>query len=630
MKIAITIALVCLMGTLLKAQFLEPQVDSIPMRDGKQLAADIYIPDTLSGNTYSTILIQTPYNRLYYRWLGLPLGIGMSVDSSRYAIVIVDWRCFYGSIDACIANPDRGKDGYDVIDWIIGQSWSNGKVGTWGPSALGKIQYMTAREHHPAHLCAAPLVAAPQYDYHEYYPGGALRTEYIEQLDNLGFGLGAFVYGHPVYDLTWMYAEDITFYPEEIDIPTFMIGGWYDHNIKLMIDFYNALQDSSIISNHYLLFGPWAHGSVGKAQQGELVYHEAKGWADSLTRLFFDYYLDEIQNGWEQGDLITYFEMGNNQWHTASGWPPSNVSIQEFYLHPDYSIQNYPPSGGLSSHEFIYDPKDPSPTIGGATLRLDLLQGPYDQAPLVEARNDILIYAAGLLESPLSLAGKVIVQLSVSSDKKDTDFVVRLTDVYPDNRSMLLFSGIQRMRFSNGYTASDTSLINPGAIYSIEIELPDQAITFMPGHRLRIDITSANYPRFDCNLNNGGPLYSAGDTISAVNKVYFNAQTPSLIKLPVIDHTSAVSPLKSYKKYLQIFPNPILGSASLIFSPPMDDNCIVKIVDITGKTVLILFSGRVYKESLILNLNTENLPSGLMFIVIEGKRFHHTEKIILL
>ena len=154
----------------ISAQPLSPEVVDIPMRDGNTLKADLYLPDTV-GN-YPVILIQTPYSRLLFR-VGLPLGIKKNIQSSPYAFVVVDWRCFYGSLSACKTNPNRGEDGYDVVEWIATQSWSNGKIGTWGPSALGKIQFQTARENPPSLDCIAPVVAASQTEYLEIFPGGA-------------------------------------------------------------------------------------------------------------------------------------------------------------------------------------------------------------------------------------------------------------------------------------------------------------------------------------------------------------------------------------------------------------------------------------------------------------------------
>ncbi len=238
MKKLLLFIIVTLFPIFLSAQVLSPMVDSIPMRDGKKLAADIYVPNNCSN--CPTILVQTPYNRLFYR-LGLPLGIGLGIDTIDYNIVVVDWRGFYGSSSAFVPQSSGGEDGYDVVEWIAAQSWSDGQVGTWGPSALGKVQFQTAREQPPHLVCGVPLVAGPQTNYLEYYPGGALRTEYVEQLDGLGFGISSVVAANPFYSVLWQFTESGSFYPNEIEVPLFMIGGWYDHNVDVMVDFFGRV-----------------------------------------------------------------------------------------------------------------------------------------------------------------------------------------------------------------------------------------------------------------------------------------------------------------------------------------------------------------------------------------------------
>src|ERR1043165_1917923 len=270
---------------------LTPQVASIPISDGRKLAADVYIPSGMVSGP--VILVQTPYNRLLYR-VGLPLGIGQNLNSSNYIIVVVDWRGFYGSAAAAhVGAPSQGQDGYSCVEWIAQQSWSNGKVGTWGPSALGRVQFQTAKTNPPHLTCICPLVAGPQYDYQEYFPGGCLRTEYVDQLDGLGFGTSAALMNAPVHNGTWTFVENQNFYPDSIRVPCYMIGGWYDHNIEVMLAFYKALQNSNtpVKDKHRLLMGPWVHGGHGTAQvgtqlQGQLSYPNADNWNDSLAILF--------------------------------------------------------------------------------------------------------------------------------------------------------------------------------------------------------------------------------------------------------------------------------------------------------------------------------------------------------
>ena len=558
-KIAL-IAVLIVTGSILQAQIYSPQVDSVVMRDGKKLATDVYIVS--GGIPRPTILIQTPYNRLFYRW-GLPIGIGAQLNTFGYNIVIADWRGFYGSASAFVANANRGEDGYDLVEWIAQQTWSDGKIGTWGPSALGKIQYQTARENPPHLTCCAPLVAGSQFDYQEYYPGGVYRTEYVEQLDALGYGMSAALLAMPFYNLTWQYLETTNYYPSSIKVPCFMIGGWYDHNVELMLELFSGIKQLSptnVRDKHKLMMGPWAHGGFGTAQvgtcnQGELTFNEACGWSDSLSMRFFNYYLKNQANGWENEPVIRYFQIGENSWYSTSSWPPNGYSGQKLYFQSGGSMLNTIPALSNSFSSINYDPADPSPTHGGPTLRQDQLQGPYDQATSVESRNDIVVFTSPVLTEAVSVAGKPIVRLFVKSDQKDTDFAIRLCDVYPDSRSILISDGIQRMRFRNGYTTADTASMNPTQVYQIDIDLPNTAYTFLPGHAIRVDVTSANYPRFDNNLNNGLQMYTAGDTLIANNQVFHESLHASYIQLPISSGSNINDNAQLNK--IQIFPNPV-------------------------------------------------------------------------
>ena len=229
----------------------------IQMRDGEYLEADVYIPTATV--TAEVILVQTPYNKDLFSW-SLPLGIGMNLDSQPYIWVIVDWRGFYGSSGADLSNFTRGEDGYDICEWITQQLWHADRIGTWGPSALGGVQYNTAKEQHPNHTCAVPLVAHPQQHYEGYYYGGTLEKARLEQLDALGYGLSPIVLANTYYSAAWTFSENNSWYPSDIIIPTLQIGGWYDHNIDKMLDWYEATRNSSALAvqdEQWLLVGPW-------------------------------------------------------------------------------------------------------------------------------------------------------------------------------------------------------------------------------------------------------------------------------------------------------------------------------------------------------------------------------------
>ncbi|HOY39217.1 MAG: CocE/NonD family hydrolase [Bacteroidales bacterium] len=575
------IVLIILLGnaSCIFSQPLTPVSVQIQMRDDKFLAADVYIPQPQQPRP--TILIQTPYNKNLYRW-SLPLGFGVLPDLSPYNFVIVDWRGFYGSAAAFVAQYDRGLDGYDCIEWITQQSWSNGEIGTWGPSALGKIQFMTAKHQHPAHKCMVPLVASPEYLYEEYYPGGVYREEYVEQLDALGYGMSTTLMAHPYYDFVWQYTQNQNNYPQLISIPCLMISGWFDHDANMKIDYHKKLcneAESSVRDKQWLIMGPWVHGGhgssmVGSDQQGELSFPEAAGVSDVAALKFFGYYLLNAYNAWESTPKVQYFLMGENIWLDAEEWPPpGEIQVENYYLTETGELRKniVLPSNSFSG--FSYDPRDPSPTWGGPTLRNDLLQGPYDQVEMVESRNDILVFTTSQLSEDVVVIGRPRVRLYVSSNCADTDIAVRLTDVYPDGSSILLLDDIFRMRFLNGFSEQDVSFLQTGTIYEVEIEMSDIAICFQAGHYIRLDITGSNWPRFQRNKNTDAAPFAAGDTLISNTRVYHQTNAASCIELP-ISFQNIIKDIPANS--IDVYPNPANNRIYLKSS----SNCIIRNVEL--------------------------------------------------
>lgn len=595
-----------LLPLLVNSQILQPLEVQIPMRDSESLAADVYIP---SGcNSCPTILIQTPYNKNLFR-NGLPV-IGVNLEASPYTFVVVDWRGFYGSFGALNGQPNRGEDGYDCVEWIATQSWNNGKVGTWGPSALGNVQFQTAKEHPPHLTCCVPIVAAPQFDYQTYYPGGVYRTEYVEQLNALGYGLSTILQANPYYNLTWQFAEDGAWYPEEIDVPFYMIGGWFDHNARQMWEIFPAMvQNEPTGIDHRMLFGPWIHGGHGSAapgtsQQGDLDFPAAEGWPNDKAVEFFAYHLLEQQNGWQNEPRIRYFQMGTDQWQETSDWPPSSQSVN-YYLGASSDISTTLGTNGTAT--YASNPSDPSPTIGGPTLNTDLLQGPYDISSTVESRFDYALFETAVLPEDVSVQGKINLKLFVSTDQLDGDVAIRLTDVFPNGESILMRDGIQRLRFRNGFTQADETFCTPGEVYEIDIELEDIAHTFLAGHKIRLLITGANYPRFDVNLNNGDAMYTAGDTITSASTVYFGTDNPSRLELPVVTNVSVT---EADQNNFRIYPNPTTDVVWVEMEYAQSTN--VRLLNVSGKEVK-RFS--VYGSRWKAEVN--DLANGVYFLEVE-------------
>ena len=592
------------------SQLTPTYIVNIPMRDGKNLSADVYVPT--GATTFSTILIQTPYNKTNFR-NGLPLGYLQNLNSSPYAWVVVDWRGFYGSSSALVAQPNRGQDGYDVIDWIVAQTWSNGKVGTWGPSALGGVQYNTMKENHPNHICAVPLVAQPQTAYDTYFYGGVLEKSRLAQLDALGYGLSTNVLANPYYSNTWLYTENTTWYPQNIHIPTLQIGGWYDHNVTDMLDWFPAsrtLSDISVRAKQWLLIGPWVHGgtgiaNVGSSTQGELTYPDAAYKSDSMARDFFSFYLLNTTNNWETTPAITYYELGKNKWNHSDLNSIEILVTQELKLSENNELLD---GIGAGSSAFLSDPKHPSPTIGGATLSAGLQQGPYNQASL-DNRTDLLTFSTTELVNDLSVSGKVKLDAFVSCNQLDADLAVRLVDVYPDGRSMLINDGIKRLRFRNGFTKADESFMSVGNIYEVVVELPFVNYTWKAGHQLKVYVSGNNSTRWDVNLQNGGTMYAAGDTNTASIQLFHDQLYASKLILPCKKLTWGIEDIKEVVD-IEVYPNPVKDKLYV--------NGSVEYVSFSMKDVL----GREILNGVFTNsIDVTQLNSGVYFIVLNfGKK----------
>ena len=492
----------------------------IPMRDGKNLAAFVSRPLDPSCRL-PAILIQTPYSKEKVRtlWFQDPIGEPLFV-SRDYAFVVLDWRGYFGSVSAAIPAqlPDHGLDGFDAVEWIAEQSWSDGKIGTWGVSALARVQYQTALQR-PPHLAASvPIFAGMNYSYEEYYPGGVLRREYVDFL-NLYFGATGLVESHPLKDVTWAWIAG-QHDPGEIRTPMLVVAGWYDlynpGSIGTWHDL-STLGDPVARDHHRLLIGDWHHFASGGETEGagrplteqELVYFDKdrRIQADSLR--FFDRHLRAVEGEADDWAPVRWIRSGEGTWESGASWPPP---AQDRILFLDFqgSLDDVPGPGG--EIDFPYDPDDPSPTIGGQTLYLDLLHGPHPQDGVI-TRDDALVFETAPLAAPLKVDGRIRVDLTVRTTGIDTDFAVRLTDVDESGHHLLVGEGIQRLKLRDSLAVASPVL--PGVPYEVNIDLiNDLSYSFAAGHGVGLIVTSSNAPRFDPNPNNGMPFYT--DVVSSL------------------------------------------------------------------------------------------------------------------
>lgn len=600
-----------------QAQFI-PTAVSIPMRDGKELAGDLYLPN--ESGSFPTILIQTPYSKSGFLLTGLPLGVNYDISQSDYAFLVVDWRCFFQSAEACVIGGNNGEDGHDVVEWIADQEWSDGKVGTWGPSALGSVQFQTAKEQ-PEHLvCAVPIVVSPQVAYEKYFQGGAARIDYMSFV-GVYFGLQGLITANPYYNFLWEITENSTMYPEDIEVPMLIIGGWFDINSEdclLMYDTLNSTSGIDVRDDHRLLMGPWSHSFVGVKKQGELEFPEAEAYDAIKAKQFFDYFLRGEENDWDVGPNIQYFQMGENEWKETAKWPPDN----SIYVHYDLSSDSKLTQAMFQDFEmtetFEYDPEDPSPSIGGKVFGFDPFQlnvGPRDISDDVEGRNDNVIFSTDELSNNLNVQGKIKVKLFISSDRKDSDISLRLVDVYPDGRSIILSEAHRRLHMRNGFRLSDVDYLEPGEVYEVDLEFEHLAHTFLQGHQIRLVITSSNYPRFNRNMNTGEEMYpdSNIDTLVnplvANNSIHFGGMYNSAIMLPVDESSVGIEEI-SKNLAVSIFPNPVTEYLNIHSNSRMSA---IKIFDILGN---VLYTKNEINSNFEL-IKAANFPAGTYLLKVE-------------
>lgn len=514
----------------------KPPTAMVPMADGTRLATDVHLPKN-HPPPYPVLYASGPYGR--------PPGRGMAraLTERGYAVVLQDMRGRFQSegSDAIIFHHHgwaKNKDGHDTLRWIAAQPWCDGKIGTFGGSALGITQNMLAPGA-PGALKAQFVEVAFSDMYGQCaYQGGAWRRELIEAwlaaTKMSPANLESFV-AHPNRDAFWSELSPEG-QAERIDVPATYLAGWYDIFLQGGINSFRAAQHQGgprARGNCRLVIGPWAHGTFDQLVYPENSKRDRVPAADANR--FFDHWLRGADNGVATDLPVHYYLMGDptdtsapgNTWIAAADWPPPAESIP-YYLHVDGALGTSAPATDDGARAYDYDPKNPVPTIGGQNLTI--LKGPMDQRP-VESRSDVLVFTSEVLTEPLAIVGPIVAQLFVSSDCPDTDFTVKLSDVYPDGRSMLVADGIKKA----GHRVSDEreDFLETGAVYELEVDLWSTALVLAKGHRLRVAVSSSNSPRFEPNPNTGHRFRADEETRIAHNTIHLSRSRPSAIRLPI-------------------------------------------------------------------------------------------------
>ncbi|MDA1370205.1 MAG: CocE/NonD family hydrolase [Proteobacteria bacterium] len=507
----------------------------VPMRDGISLATNIYLP--AGEGPWPVVLTRTPYNK------NGADGLASLYNENGFALVSQDVRGRYASEGVDQPFEVDMPDGYDTVEWIAAQQFSDGKIGIFGTSAPGITSNLAAAAA-PPHLSAAYVTVAPDSLFYrsrfvggvfkESHSGGWLRGQGISE-DRI-----AAYKARAVLDQGWM-DTDFLFHRENVEIPVYNVGGWHDIYAEGSLYNYLYLQNAGNAAargKQKLFMGAFGHGAL----QGDLSYPDGGMIAGDMQQQlrWWDYWLKGEDNGIMDEPPISYYMMASarkdnpsslNRVIQADTWPPQHEKTR-FYLHPGGQVTTSAPTADSASLRYRFDPANPVPTVGGQNLGRDV--GPRDQREIGE-RQDYIRFQTPVLDEDVVVAGHIDMELFVSTDALDTDFVVKLVDIYPDGYEALILDYPIRMRFRDGQNAEDVRLAEPGAIEKLNINMWSTAQTFEKGHRIGIHVSSSNYPRFAVNPNNGAALDDAATPAKiANNTIFFDAQHPSAIILPVV------------------------------------------------------------------------------------------------
>ncbi len=560
----------------------------VPMRDGVRLATDIY---RLEGAGRTPVLVvRTPYNKEDLVVGSDTFNILQAVQAG-YTVVAQDVRGRYASEGTFNPHVQETADGLDAFAWTAVQPWSNGMVGTFGGSYLGCTQLLPAREQPPALRAMAPSITFS--DGHEgcSYQGGAkvlhdLRwvvanivpaeierriargekvlesgtpLEVDSALSELPLATHPLIREYAAFYLDWLAHPTAGDYwlasspragYEQIGVPALNISGWYD--IFLWSTFQNYLGmkqrggTEEARRNQGLIIGPWTHMNFS----GSFPEREF-GWGGSAAAIdlpgihlrWFDRWLKEEANGMDTEPPVMIFVMGLDEWRHEADWPLPDTQYRPYYLHSSGQANTLHGDGTLSTEVpgeeppdvYLYNPLRPVPTVGGQViLPGGNATGPRDQRE-VELRDDVLVYSTPVLDRPLEVTGPIELCLFVASSAPDTDFTGKLVDVYPDGRAIILTEGILRARYRHSFT--EPELLKPGEIYELRLNLWATANVFLPGHRIRLEVSSSNFPRFDRNSHTGGDIVNetADQYRPAINRIFHEITHPSHLILPIIE-----------------------------------------------------------------------------------------------
>jgi predicted acyl esterase len=514
--------------------------EMIPMRDGVRLSAYLYFPP---GDGPWPVLLEQRYAN--------PRGAATRQSLARlakggYVVAIANFRGAQQSEGTWVGYRALGwgelKDGFDLVEWLAAQKWSSGKVGTFGGSQAGYAQNFLAVTQ-PPHLVAQFMTDTGLSLFQEGYRiGGATRPERFKAMDANcrvpahNRALLAEWFAHPTYDDYWK-VEDCSLHFADMNVPCFTLGSWFDFMCQGSVESYIGRQHRGgpkSRGQQQLLIGPWLHGGSKANKIGDLVFPENATFGLEQQMLkWFDHYLKGVENGVEREPSVRYYVMGaagekdapGNVWRSADDWPVM-AEPTSYFLHGDGTLSQNRPAPGDDKVAFLADPLHPAPIPGTA------FPGAKD-AREFEKQAEVRTFTTDVLTEPVEWTGDVKAELLVSSDAPDTDFIVRISDVYPDGRSILIADYVRRARYRDGFDKE--VFMKAGEIYKVAFHVGWMSQIFNRGHRIRVTVASTGAPFYEPNPNTGEPLaieFPANARV-AKNAVHVHAERASRVIAPV-------------------------------------------------------------------------------------------------
>lgn len=564
---------------------------AMPMRDGVVLRADIYRPSD-TGH-YPVLIQRTPYNK--EMWLITALTLDpIRAAAAGFAVVIQDVRGRWAS-EGGVFFPyrDEESDSADSIAWAVEQTWSSGAVGCYGLSYMGANTWLGAVSGHEALKAISPTTAPNSFWQNNFWRDGALQLSTLvtwalriigpsalfrsgKALPELGARLAELadanddfsdlVLERPLNELSAGHKEDEHFVPflyemfkhpvpddwtdgmllnnrhSEVKVPALIIAGWHDMLLGCDLEHFSGMQTVGgtelARQNTRIIIGPWSHGMfmnmVGQVDFGfrsSGLFMDLKEDLTTLQLRWFSRWLKDEQNGIEKEAPVKIFVQGINRWRDEQEWPPARSKPTLWYLGDGGTFGPSKPGVEESPDSYVYDPENPCPTRGGTLLMPPkYTPGPVDQGDIL-GRGDVLVYTSDVMTADFELTGEVSAVLYASTSAVDTDWVIKLCDVRPDGKTFNVCDGVLRASYHTHKTGQGFA---PGEVVKWTVNLLATSMVFQAGHRLRVIVTSSDFPRYDRNPNTGELATEAKGGISASQRVYHDEEYPSQLILPVI------------------------------------------------------------------------------------------------